>query len=145
VFEQLALMGADPGALVLKTNMVVAGIGDEESTPDDIAGRTVRVLRGAVPATVPGIVFLSGGQSNERACKNLAAITAEAADRNDTTWPLSFSFGRALVDDALRTWQGDPEAVPAAQSVLAANCARAAAATSAGMSADGARQVFAHA
>jgi fructose-bisphosphate aldolase class I len=131
VFEHLALMGVDPVALVLKTNMVVAGLDDdeEESTADDIAARTVRVLRGVVPAVVPGVVFLSGGQSNKRACANLAAITAEAADRNDTTWRLTFSFGRALVDDALHIWRGDPAAVPAAQSALAANCARAAAAT----------------
>ncbi|WP_293767034.1 class I fructose-bisphosphate aldolase [Sporichthya sp.] len=59
VFKHLALMGVDPQALVLKTNMVVAGFADneEESTPEDIAARTVRVLRGAVPAAVPGVVF----------------------------------------------------------------------------------------
>nr|WP_293767047.1 class I fructose-bisphosphate aldolase [Sporichthya sp.] len=76
-------------------------------------------------------------------------MTAEAADRNDTTWRLSFSFGRALVNDALLTWHGDPAAVPAAQSALAANCARAAAATGTTtvpeMTADGSRLVSAHA
>ncbi len=155
VFKHLALMGVNPEALVLKTNMVLPGVGDDEvpPTPDDIAARTVRVLRGAVPANVPGIVFLSGGQSNERACRNLAAITAEAADRNDTTWRLSFSFGRALVNDALRIWQGDPAAVTAAQAALADNCARAAAAsvprmaceTDSEMGTDWSRRVPAHA
>jgi fructose-bisphosphate aldolase class I len=138
LFKHLALMGVNPAAMVLKTNMVVAGVDDveETATPDDIAARTVRVLRGAVPAAVPGIAFLSGGQTNERACTNLAAITAEAADRDDTTWRLTFSFGRALVSDALHTWHGDRAKVSAAQTTLAANCARAAAATQAGFKAE---------
>ncbi len=129
VFKQLALMGVDLRAMVLKPNMVLPGVDHEERcTPDEIAQRTIYVLRTEVPPSVPGIAFLSGGQTNEGACANLAAIRAQAALRDDVAWHVTFSFGRALVDDALRTWQGDPAAVTAAHSVLAANCARAGAA-----------------
>lgn len=130
VFAQLELMGVDVAGIVLKPNMVIAGrASGEDSTPEDVATRTLAVFSSVVPAGVPGIAFLSGGQSNEQACANLTAINAAAAGLDEAVWRLTFSFGRALVDDALRTWHGDPAAVAQAQSVLAANCARAAAAT----------------
>jgi len=132
VFEELDRMGVDPRAIVLKPNMVIAGTGQAGPTPPaEVAARTVKVLRAKVPAAVPGIAFLSGGQSNERACANLAAINAQAAGDGGAEWRLTFSFGRALVDDALRTWHGDPAQEAAAQAALAANCARAAAASDA--------------
>jgi fructose-bisphosphate aldolase class I len=129
VFDQLDAMGADPAGLVLKPNMVLAGSEyAQQSSPELVATRTLKVLEAQVPPAVPGIAFLSGGQSNARACANLAAINREAGDRAEAPWALTFSFGRALVDDALHTWQGNPDAVLAAQSRLAENCARAAAA-----------------
>jgi fructose-bisphosphate aldolase class I len=130
VFEQLDTMGVDPAGMVLKPNMVVPGVGADKRNcePEEVARRTLKVLELRVPAGVPGIAFLSGGQSNERACANLAAINELAGTRVETPWALTFSFGRALVDDALRTWRGDPAAVAAAQNRLAENCARAAAA-----------------
>lgn len=127
VFGALERMGADPAAMVLKPNMVIAGSGFlPPSPPDEVARRTWQVLSAVVPPSVPGIAFLSGGQSNERACANLAAINARAG--KDAPWRLTYSFGRALVDDALRTWHGEPAKAAAAQDVLAANCARASAA-----------------
>ena len=136
VFEQLDLMGADPAGLVLKPNMVTGGsLSGTQSGPDEVARRTLRVLRATVPAAVPGIAFLSGGQSSQLACENLAAINAAASDDGlgqdgvgAAPWRLTYSFGRALVSDALTEWGGDPGQVPAAQAVLAANCARASAA-----------------
>jgi fructose-bisphosphate aldolase class I len=128
VFEQIGLMGADPGALVLKPNMVLDGTGSaRQAGPQEVAERTLRVLRATVPAEVPGVAFLSGGQSNERACANLAAINAGAGDCA-VPWRLTYSFGRALVSDALRAWGGDPGRVTQAQAALAANCAGASAA-----------------
>jgi fructose-bisphosphate aldolase class I len=129
VFEQLDTLGVDPAGMVLKPNMVVPGVGFTGRTcePEEVARRTLKVLEARVPAGVPGIAFLSGGQSNERACANLAAINELAGARPEAPWALTFSFGRALVDDALRTWRGDPAAAVAAQDRLAENCARAAA------------------
>jgi fructose-bisphosphate aldolase class I len=132
VFEHLDLMGVDPAAIVLKPNMILAGRGCPAQTPAaDVARRTVKVLQAAVPPTVPGIAFLSGGQPNAQACEHLTAINREGRDAR-APWSLTFSFGRALVDDALRTWHGDPAAVEAAQAALAANCARAASASAPG-------------
>jgi fructose-bisphosphate aldolase class I len=128
VFGQLSLMGVDRAGVVLKPNMVIEAAGSAtRADPDEVARRTLAVLRAAVPADVPGIAFLSGGQSNERACANLAAINAAAHGR--TRWRLTYSFGRALVSDALHAWRGDPGRKAEAQSALAANCARASAAS----------------
>jgi fructose-bisphosphate aldolase class I len=126
VFEELDRMGADPSALIVKSNMVTQGslVGAPQDA-DDVARRTIRTLRETVPADVPGVAFLSGGQSNARACRNLMAINRVGRAQN-VPWPLTFSFGRALVDDALHAWRGDRARVAQAQSALAANCARAA-------------------
>ena len=130
VFEQIELMGADPAGMVLKPNMVVDATGSgTQADPEEVARRTLRALRATVPAAVPGIAFLSGGQSNERACANLAAINAAAAGDGGAPWRLTYSFGRALVSDALHAWRGDPGNVAEAQAALAANCARASAAS----------------
>lgn len=130
VFEQIGLMGADPAGMVLKPNMVVdAAESGTQAGPEEVARRTLRALRATVPAAVPGIAFLSGGQDNERACANLAAINAAAAGDGGAPWRLTYSFGRALVSDALHAWRGDPGNVAEAQAALAANCARASAAS----------------
>jgi fructose-bisphosphate aldolase, class I len=101
--------------IVLKPNMVVPGASSEESAaPEDVAARTVGVFSGIVPERVAGIAFLSGGQSPEAATANLAALRHVPAP-----WPLTFSFGRALVDPALAAWRGDPRRVRAGQRALA--------------------------
>ncbi|MET7401592.1 class I fructose-bisphosphate aldolase [Dactylosporangium sp. NPDC005572] len=128
VFAELDLMGVDARAIVLKPNMVVPGTQSEAPVlAAEVARRTLKTLRAHVPPAVPAIAFLSGGQRNDQACANLRAINELAAEEA-APWRLTFSFGRALVDDALATWRGDPDATAAAQAALAANCARAAAA-----------------
>jgi fructose-bisphosphate aldolase class I len=126
VFGELGALGVEPAGIVLKPNMVVAGAeSGEPAGPAEVASRTLQVLAAAVPPAVPGIAFLSGGQSNERACANLAAINAEAAAAGSAPWRLTYSFGRALVSDALRAWHGEPGNTGSAQARLAANCRRA--------------------
>ncbi len=125
VFGELDALGVDPRGIVLKPNMVIAGNeSSEPAGPAEVARRTLDVLAAAVPSAVPGIAFLSGGQSNEQACANLAEINAQAADMA-APWRLTFSFGRALVNDALLTWGGAAASAGAAQAALAANCQRA--------------------
>jgi fructose-bisphosphate aldolase class I len=82
--------------------------------PEVVAARTVAALRCAVPENVAGIAFLSGGQGPAEATANLAAM-----QRLDAPWPLTFSFGRALVDPALSAWRGEPGRVPDGQRALA--------------------------
>jgi fructose-bisphosphate aldolase class I len=103
------------GGIVLKPNMVVPGASSGEgAAPEDVAARTVAVFSGIVPERVAGIAFLSGGQCPETATANLAALRQVPAP-----WPLTFSFGRALVDPALAAWRGDPRRVRAGQRALA--------------------------
>lgn len=113
VREELELLHVDLAGTVLKPNMVVEGEGNPQpSSPDRVAEATVEVLR-AWPDDLAGVAFLSGGQPPERATANL-----EAMQQHRTTWPLTFSFGRALVDPALAAWHGDPALVEAGQTAL---------------------------
>jgi fructose-bisphosphate aldolase class I len=130
VFVELDEMGVDPAGMVLKPNMVVAGsTAPDQAEPSEVARRTLQVLSATVAPHVPGIAFLSGGQSNEQACANLAEINDQAAENRAAPWRLTFSFGRALVNDALARWHGDDDNVAAAQGELAENCRRASAAS----------------
>jgi fructose-bisphosphate aldolase class I len=102
---------------LLKPNMVLCG----KDCPDpagveEVALETVRCLRRAVPAAVPGIVFLSGGQSNQKATAHLNAMNATGQPH---PWALSFSYGRALQEPPLTTWQGDAANVARAQAAFA--------------------------
>ncbi len=98
---------------VLKPNMVISGKGcPSQASPEEIAEATVRCFRRTVPAAVPGIVFLSGGQSPEEATVNLDAMNAIG---EEFPWELSFSYGRALQEPVLKTWKGEAANVPAAQ------------------------------
>ena len=104
VFNALADAGVDLGGIVLKPNMVVAGLKcPAQPTAKDVAAATVDTLAKGVPAETAGIAFLSGGQAAETATENLAAM-----QELDAPWPLTFSFGRALVSPALAAWVGDP-------------------------------------
>jgi fructose-bisphosphate aldolase, class I len=133
VFGELDALGVDPRGIVLKPNMIVSGTQHEDQAgPAEVARATLQVLTATVPPAVPGIAFLSGGQSNERACGNLAAINAQAATDDSAPWRLTFSFGRALVNDALRTWRGVAGNTDDAQNELARNCRRASEASSMG-------------
>ncbi|MFN2496551.1 MAG: class I fructose-bisphosphate aldolase [Pseudonocardiaceae bacterium] len=115
VFAELDEAGVDVAGMVLKPNMVVSGNkSGEQVGPEQVAEQTVAVLRAVLPEALAGGAFLSGGQSPEEATANLAAMQAHT-----TPWPLTFSFGRALVDPALKAWHGDPALVAEGQQALA--------------------------
>ncbi len=101
--------------MLLKPNMVVPGQDcPQPALPAQVAQATTRCLRRSVPAAVPGIVFLSGGQSEVEATKNLNAISRLGPH----PWQVSFSFGRALQDSPIKTWAGDAGKVADAQKAL---------------------------
>jgi fructose-bisphosphate aldolase class I len=101
--------------LLLKPNMVLAGKGcSEQADVEQVAEATLRCFRRFVPAAVPGIVFLSGGQDAERATAHLNAMNR----RGPHPWKISFSFSRALQAPALETWRGERANVSAAQRAL---------------------------
>jgi fructose-bisphosphate aldolase class I len=101
--------------MLLKTNMVVSGSGNaRQAGVDEVASETLRCLQATVPPDVPGIVFLSGGQSDELATAHLNAMNA----RGRAPWTLSFSYGRALQAPALNAWKGSAENVRAGQEAL---------------------------
>ncbi|HJS36830.1 MAG TPA: class I fructose-bisphosphate aldolase [Burkholderiales bacterium] len=98
--------------LILKTSMVVSGKEHARQAPvDEVAERTVRVLKRTVPAAQPGIVFLSGGQTDEAATAHLNAMAA----MKGLPWPLTFSYSRALQNPALKAWRGEAKNAVAAQ------------------------------
>ncbi len=98
--------------LILKTSMVVSGKANaRQAGVDEVAERTVRVLKRTVPASQPGVVFLSGGQSDVAATAHLNAM----ASVKGLPWPLTFSYSRALQNPALNAWKGQSANVAAAQ------------------------------
>lgn len=102
--------------IVLKPNMVLPGIAHHRrASPEDVAHATIRVLRTCVPAAVPGIAFLSGGQEEIEATANLNAMSSLGAQ----PWALTFSFGRALQSSAQKTWAGEAKNVGIAQRAFA--------------------------
>ena len=112
VFAELARANVRPEGMILKPNMVVAGKNAKvQASPQEVAEKTVRLLKSCVPAAVPGIAFLSGGQSDEQATQHLSLINA----MGPFPWRLTFSFGRALQHAAITAWKGKPENVAAAQ------------------------------
>ncbi len=114
VFSELRDYGVELAGVVLKPNMVLPGTdAGMTATPADVAEATLNALTG-VPVSTAGIAFLSGGQRPEHATENLAAI-----QRRPHIWPLTFSFGRALVDPALAAWRGEPEHWASGQRALA--------------------------
>ncbi len=116
VFETLILQRVVLEKMLLKTGMVLAGEGCPKQAGDsEVAEATLRCFRRFVPAAVPGIVFLSGGQSDVAATQRLNAICSG----KETPWKLTFSFGRALQDPAMKAWKGSAGNVPAAQEALA--------------------------
>ncbi len=101
---------------ILKTSMVIPGKKcPRQADVQQVADMTVRCLLNTVPAALPGIVFLSGGQSAQVATEHLNAMNAGGKTH---PWPLSFSYGRALQDPALKTWKGQAANVAAAQKAL---------------------------
>ncbi len=114
LYVALHEQGVDLSGTLLKPNMVIAGMEcPTQGTARDVAEMTIHTFRQHVPAAVPGIVFLSGGQTELQATENLDAI-----NRIGGPWPLSFSYGRALQASALRAWAGVADNVEAAQAEL---------------------------
>lgn len=116
LFEKLKNGNVDLKNLLLKVNMVLPG---KDSTvkaePLEVASATLRTLKNSVPPEVPGIVFLSGGQTPDEATMNLNEIVKL---KKDAPWQLSFSFSRALQEEALKTWVGKDENIGAAQEIF---------------------------
>jgi fructose-bisphosphate aldolase, class I len=116
VYEQLYYQKVRLEGTVLKPNMVVPGKKSaKRASVEEVAERTVRVLKACVPAAVPGIAFLSGGQSDEEATAHLDAINRIG----NLPWKVTFSYGRALQAPVQKTWAGKSENVAAAQRAFA--------------------------
>jgi fructose-bisphosphate aldolase class I len=110
VFQELAEARVSLEGMILKPSMVIDGKKLRKASVEQVAERTVKVLKETVPSAVPGIAFLSGGQSAEEATAHLSAINGY-----DLPWHVTFSYGRALQDAALKAWDGKPENVAAGQ------------------------------
>jgi fructose-bisphosphate aldolase class I len=113
VFEALYHQRVELEGMLLKPNMVIPGkkFSGGKSSPDEIAEATISCFRTVVPAAVPGVVFLSGGQGDEEATANLDAMNK----RGPHPWELSFSYGRALQAPALKAWGGEDANAAAGQ------------------------------
>ncbi len=113
VFDALLAQRVQLDGMLLKPNMVIAGKQNRagKASPDHVGAATIACFRDVVPAAVPGIVFLSGGQSDEEATANLDAINKLGPH----PWNVSFSYGRALQAAALSAWQGDDANAAAGQ------------------------------
>ena len=117
LFSQLFTQGVLLEGMILKPNMVLPGLLCPSQEPVDVvADATVNCLLRSVPAAVPGIAFLSGGQSGELASARLNAMNTRFKSR--MPWALAFSFGRAIQEPALTIWRGEQANVPAAQRAL---------------------------
>ncbi len=118
VFAQLAAQGVHLEAMVLKPNMVVSGLAATDRAGNlEVAQRTLASLRRTVPAAVPGVAFLSGGQADAEASLNLNTIN-QLGVASGAPWQLSFSFARALQRAPMAAWAGRPENVVQAQQAL---------------------------
>jgi fructose-bisphosphate aldolase class I len=112
VFDELKIANVDLKGIVLKPSMVVAGKNSpKQISAKQVAEKTVQLLKAVVPAEVPGIAFLSGGQSDQQATEHLSLMN----QAGKLPWHLTFSYGRALQAAAIKAWAGKAENVPAAQ------------------------------
>ena len=116
VFEQLKYHNVDLSGMLLKPNMVISGTNSKEQASSEIVAKmTVDCLLENVPKVVPGIVFLSGGQTNELATIHLNEMNKK---HNNLPWALSFSYGRALQQPSLKLWNGKKENIKLSQDAL---------------------------
>jgi fructose-bisphosphate aldolase, class I len=115
VFYQLGQQGVSLEGMLLKPNMVISGKdASNRAEPEEVAEKTITCFKRTVPSAVPGIVFLSGGQSDEEATVNLNAINVLAKQVN-APWELSYSYGRGLQAAPQKAWSGKKENAEAAQ------------------------------
>lgn len=116
LFTELADARINLEGAILKPNMVISASNcSTQDSVEEVAERTLRVLKANVPAAIPGIAFLSGGQSDEQATAHLSAMNAAGG----LPWALTFSYGRALQAAALKAWGGKSQNVAAAQRAFA--------------------------
>lgn len=128
LFSVVEEQSVDRAGVILKTSMALSGSeSGKKDTPEEVAEDTIGALMQSVPKQVAGIVFLSGGQTPEEATANLAAITRKAKEMN-APWPLTFSYARALQEEALSIWSGKEENVPAARKAFMERLAKVSAA-----------------
>jgi fructose-bisphosphate aldolase class I len=114
-FSQLVEQRVHLEGMILKPSMVVSGKENpKQAGVEEVAERTIRCLKRTVPAAVPGIAFLSGGQSAERATEHLNAMNAIGPH----PWQVSFSYARALQDPVLKAWKGEAANIPGAQKIF---------------------------
>ena len=119
LFEVLTWYQVDLKGMILKSSMVLAGSENPEQTsPEQVAIATLRTFDNSVPPEVPGIVFLSGGQTPERATNNLNAIAKLEKDRGGLPWEIAFSFSRGIEQPVQEVWQGKEENKKSAQDTL---------------------------
>mgnify|MGYP001791651870 CR=1 FL=1 len=114
VFDELFAQRVSLPGMILKPNMIVPGLNGPQVPAAEIAEMTVACLKATVPPAVPGIAFLSGGQTEEQATENLSLMNAMGG----LPWALTFSYGRALQQAALKAWGGKPENVAAGQAAF---------------------------
>ena len=128
LFLVLDELSVDRASIILKSAMALSGkASGKEDTPEEVAEDTVGVLMENIPSRIGGVAFLSGGQSPEQATKNLKAIMRRAREAG-APWPLTFSFARALQEEALTLWRGKEENVPAARQAFLARLKKVSAA-----------------
>ena len=118
LFDELYNQGVALEGMILKASMVLSGSDNpEQAGIEQVATQTIRCLRNTVPAAVPGITFLSGGQTDELATAHLNEMNIMSVGIN-LPWRLSFSYSRALQQATLSLWKGDPNNVASAQTML---------------------------
>ncbi|MCF7979914.1 MAG: fructose-bisphosphate aldolase class I [Chromatiaceae bacterium] len=118
VFEQLYRQGVQLEGMILKPSMVISGTEcPQRSGVEQVAEATLRCLQQTVPAAVPGVAFLSGGQDDVQATQHLNAMNQMAAQRS-LPWRLTFSYARALQNQVLETWRGDASKAEQASEAL---------------------------
>ena len=114
-YEELELNNVDLSGTILKPNMILPGTkSDEKLSNEEIAELTLNCLKNCVPSSVPGIAFLSGGQSEVEATANLNQINI----KNDTDFIMTYSYGRALQQSALKFWSKDINDITGTQEIF---------------------------
>jgi len=130
LFSVLDEYSVDRASIILKTAMALSGeTSGKKDTPEEVAEDTIAALLKCVPRQIAGIVFLSGGQAPDQATDNLSAI-CRSSRAQERLWPLTFSYSRALQEEALAIWKGKEENVVDARAAFLARLAKVSAAVS---------------
>ena len=124
LFSVLDEQAVDRASVIIKTSMALSGsTSGRRDVPEEVAIDTIGALMESVPRQVAGVVFLSGGQTPDQATENLAAIVKYARE-SGAPWPITFSYARALQEEALALWKGKNENVPAAREAFLSRLAK---------------------